>query len=69
MRIFADLIQSVYNGAESTSYLGRKIWEQVTAENKIKEPFDGFKREIKQWKHVECPWRICRMFVPNLGFI
>ena len=46
-----------------------KIWEQTPAEIKNKEFLNGFKREIKKWKPTECPCRICRTFVPNLGFI
>ena len=55
-----DPIHSVYNGNQSASYLGPKIWEQIPAEIKIKESFDGFKREFKKWKPGECPCRICR---------
>ena len=62
-------IHSVYNGTESASYLGPKIWEQIPAEIRDKESLDSFKREIKKWKPVDCPCRICKTFVPNLGFI
>ena len=44
-----DPIHSVYSGTESALYLGPKIWEQISAEIKNTESFDGFKREI----HVE----------------
>ena len=64
-----DPIHSVYNGTESASYLGPKIWEQIPAEIKNKESLDGFKREVRKWKPVQCPCRICRTFIPNLGFI
>ena len=43
-----DPIQGVYNGTESASYLGPKIWEQIPSEIKNKESLDGFKREIKK---------------------
>ena len=43
-----DPIQSVYNGTESASYLGPKIWEQIPAEIKNKESLDSSKREIKK---------------------
>ena len=62
-------IHSVYNRAESASYLGPKIWEQIPAEIRNKESLDSFKREIKKWKPVDCPCRICKTFMPNLGFI
>ena len=32
--------------AESASYLGPKIWEQIPAEIKNKDSLDGFKKEI-----------------------
>ena len=43
-----DPIHSAYNGTESASYLGPKIWEQIPAEIKNKESLDGSKREIKK---------------------
>ena len=60
-----DPIHSVYNGTESASYLGPNIWEQIPAENK--NFLDGFKKEVKKWKPTDCPCRICKTFVPNLG--
>ena len=65
----ADALHSVYNGAESASYLGLKIWEQIPSEIRNKESFEGFKREIKKWKPIDCPCRIYNTFVPNLSFI
>ena len=65
----ADLVHSVYNGIESASYLGPKIWEQIPAEIKNKESLDSFKKEIKKWKPVGYACRTCRTCVPNLGFI
>ena len=64
-----ELIHSVFNGAESASYLGPKIWEQIPAEIKNKDSLNGFKNEIKKWKPSHCPCRICKTFVPSLGFV
>ena len=61
-------MHSVYNGTESTSYLGPKIWEQIPAEIKNKDSLDGFKKEFKKWKTAECPCRICKTLISNLGF-
>ena len=63
-----DPIHSAYKGSESASYIGPKILEQIPAEIKNKDSLDGFKKEIKKWKPSECPCRICKAFVPNLGF-
>ena len=62
-------VHGVYNETESASYLGPKIWEQISTEIENKESLDGLKRENKKWKPVECPCRIYRTFVPNLDFI
>ena len=43
-----DPVHSVYNGIESASYLGPKIWEQIPAEIKNKDSLDDFKKEIKK---------------------
>ena len=61
-------IHSVYDGTESASYLGPKISEQIPAEIKNIDSLNGFKKEIKKWKPTECPYRICKTFVPDLGF-
>ena len=69
LQFSTDPVHSVYNGMESVSYLGSKIWEQIPAEIKNKESCVEFKREIKTWKPIEGPCRICWTFIPNLGFI
>ena len=62
-------VHSVYNGTELASYLGPKIWEQISSEIRNKIFLKGFKGEIKKWKLTDCPCRICKIFIPNLGFI
>ena len=64
-----DPIHSVYKGTESPSYLRPNIWEQIPGEIKNKDSLHCFKKEIKKWKPTECPYRICKTFVPNLGFV
>ena len=64
-----DNIHCVYNGSESASYLGPKIWEQIPCEIKEINSLVGFKKKIRNWKPVNCPCRICKVFIPNLGFI
>ena len=57
------------NGLETTSYLGPKIWNMVPAEMKQKSSLSSFKREIKKWIPENCPWRICKKYLPGVGFI
>ena len=47
-QFLVDPIHSVFNGNESASYLGPKIWEQIPTEIKNKDSLVGFKKEIKK---------------------
>ena len=64
-----NLIYSVYNGTEPASYLVPKICEQIPSEIQNNKSLEGFKREIKKWKTADCPCRICKIFIPDLGFV
>ena len=50
LQFFVNPIYSIYNGTESASYLGPKIWKQIPSEIRNKMSLEGFKREIKKWK-------------------
>ena len=49
-------------------FLGHKIWDMVHSEMKQLESVNAFKREIKKWKPVNCPYRLCRPYIQNVGF-
>ena len=68
-QFLVDPIHSVFNGSESVSHLGSKIWEQIPFEIENINFLVGFKKEIRKWKPANCPWRICKVYIPNLGFI
>ena len=64
-----DLLKTVYHGAVSISNLGPKIWDLVP--NSIKEiDSEGvFKETNKKWKPENCPCRLCKVYVQNVGFL
>ena len=66
---FVNPKHSVYNGTEAASYLEPKIWMQIASEIQNTKSLEGFKREIKKWKQTDCPRRVCKIFIPNLGLI
>ena len=57
------------NGQETISYLGPKIWNMVPGEMKQKSSLFALKREVKQWVPNNCWCRICKTYLPNIGFI
>ena len=68
-QFLVDPIHSVFNDSESAPYLGPKISEETPTDIKNKDSLIGFKKEIKKWKLLNCPCRIWKTFILNLGFI
>ena len=62
-------VTSVHHGTESLSFLGPKVWDLVPLDIKQSENIDIFKSKIKRLSFPECPCRLCKIFIPQLGFI
>ena len=68
-KLKSNTVKTVYYGTESISNLAPKIWEQVPDEIKDSKSLNTFKHKIKSWVPNSCPCRICKIYVPNVGFI
>lgn len=62
-------VNTVFNGSESAFYLGPKILELIPSEVKQIGSLAGFKKEIKNWKPINCPCRLCKIYIQNVGFL
>ena len=62
-------VRTVYNGTETISYRGPKTWELVPLSIRNIDSLPKFKIEIKKWKSCGCQYRLCRPFIPELGFL
>ena len=62
-------VKSVYHGSESLSKLGPRIWNLVPDTLKQLDVINSFKTEIKKWKPSDCPYRLCKSYVANVGFV
>ena len=62
-------VHSVYNGTETISFRGPKTWELVPDNIKNATSLLKFKSKIKMWKPVGCTCRLCKTYIPNIGFI
>ena len=62
-------VKSVSYGPESISFLAPKIWEILPNEIKDSYTLQIFKAKIKKWVPVECPCRLCKVYLPQVGFI
>ena len=62
-------VNTVYNGTETVSFLGPKLWELIPAKIKELGSLKSFKKAIKNWKPERCPCRICKPYIQHVGFI
>ena len=62
-------INTVYKGENSLRYFAPVIWDLVPLEIKKSVSLQIFISKIRRWRPLLCPCRLCRNFVPNLGFI
>ena len=61
--------KKVLCGSESLRILGPKIWDLVPDEIKLESTLIRFKTRIKKWSIQGCPCRLCKEYVPSLGFL
>ena len=62
-------LKTVYYGTESLTNLGAKNWNLLPNEYKELKSLSRFKSRISNWVADECLGRICKNYVPNIGFI
>ena len=62
-------VYTVYFGQNSIRYLGPLIWNSVPAALRNVESFVEFKSLIKNWKPSNCPCRLCKDYIPQVGFV
>ena len=50
-------------------YMGPKIWDLVPKEMKQVTSLYEFKAKINIWKLENCPYRLSRTYLPQIGFV
>ena len=62
-------VRTVLNGTETIYYRGPQIWDTLPNAIKHSTSLIEFKSKIKHWIPVECKYRLCCIFIRDLGFI
>ena len=62
-------INTVFKVQNSSSYFGSEIWNSIPAKLREIDSFQVFKSEMKAWQPTNCPCRLCKNYIENLGFI
>ena len=62
-------VHSVFHGQENTlSYLDPKIRDMIPVEMKKLTSIGTFKKEVKKWKPLSCPYTLCKSLYPLCRF-
>ena len=57
-------------GLETVSYRAPLLWAKLPSEYKNSTSLSAFKTKVKNWKGDEiCPCRLCKVYLPNIGFV
>ena len=56
-------------GSESVKYLGPKIWNILPKVLKDLSTLYNFKEKIKSWIPYDCPCKLCKIYIPDFGYI
>ena len=61
---------TVYKGEDSLRNFGPIVWNKLLP-NKFKSAstLEEFKKSIKLWVPKNCPCRLCKDFIPGIGYI
>ncbi len=63
-------VNSVYKGDNSLRIYGPIVWNDMLPEShKVCSSLNEFKNSIKFWVPKNCPCRLCKTYVPGVGFV
>lgn len=62
-------VKTVHYGTETVSFLGPKLWSILPDEYKKINNLHDFKDKIKSWGPQNCPCRLCKTYIHQVGFI
>ena len=62
-------VRTVNNGIETIRYRGPITWDLIPKDIQQSKSLSEFKTKIKKWKPKDCPCRLCKIYIQDLGFI
>ena len=61
-------VKTTHYGLSSIKYLTLQIWELVPQSLKKYKTLKKFKTKVKSWYPNQCPCRLCKIYIVQLGF-
>ena len=62
------MFYSVFDDTKNLAYLGPEIWGIIPEALKKIDSFIQFKKLKRKWKQENQPFRICKVYIPYVGF-
>ena len=62
-------VNTVWWRTETVRNIGPQIWELIPSDIKTSPSLPSFKLKLKSWNPENCPCRVCKTFVPGVGFL
>ena len=62
-------VRRVLKGSNSIRFYDPNIWNLVLEEIRYTNSLENFKNKIRRWKANDCPCRLCKNGIPNVGFL
>ena len=56
-------------GTETLTFLGPRMWKIAPVYIKKSSNFEEFKLKLKLWNRENCPCRLSKRFLPQVGFL
>ena len=63
------MVRTTSYGSETIKYRGQRLWLSLPQDVRNAQSINEFKKEIKSWNGTDCTCRLCRTFIPQLGFL
>ena len=60
---------SLKYGSDAIPYRASELWQQVHTDIRQAASLALFNDHIKTWKCEDCPYRSCKIFIQNVGYI
>ena len=62
-------VRTASYGSETIKYRGQRLWLSLPQHIRDAQSIIEFKKQIKSWNGADCTCRLCRTFIPQLGFL
>ena len=62
-------INTIHYGSESLSFLGSKTWKMLPIDLTNSDSIDSLKSRIRIRPPEKCPFRLCKRYIHQVGFM